>query len=244
MYDVVCLFSGSSIKFLFFFRRERYRDLLKAADTITSMQDSTKALIEQVHSINVNCKSLNEQQLLGFKTEIDSAGEMKNRIANKQLNNYFSTMIQIKLLTSLPEMIWSQIDREHYYAATELFIFSRHISTGLQLDSSNPLMQKLPIAKKQWEILKPFHTTIKQHILSALERENLGSELTADCLLALLQLDRCSLENALKMFLNLRSAAFLNCLTTEGGRVKERILVSLRVLNESLDMVSKCFMGE
>lgn len=208
------------------------------------MQDSTKALIEQVHSINVNCKSLNEQQLLGFKTEIDSTGEMKNRIANKQLNNYFSTMIQIKLLTSLPEMIWSQIDREHYYAATELFIFSRHISTGLQLDSSNPLMQKLPIAKKQWEILKPFHTTIKQHILSALERENLGSELTADCLLALLQLDRCSLENALKMFLNLRSAAFLNCLTTEGGRVKERILVSLRVLNESLDMVSKCFMGE
>ncbi|XP_013101633.2 conserved oligomeric Golgi complex subunit 1 [Stomoxys calcitrans] len=221
---------------------ERYRDLLKAADTITSMQESTKALIEQVDNINVNCKNLSEQQLLGFKTETDSAGELKTRNANKQLNNYFSTMVQIKLLTSLPEMIWSQIDREHYYAATELFIFSRHISTGLQLDSSNPLMQKLPVAKKQWEILKPFHMTIKQQILCALERENLGPELTADCLLALLQLDRCTLETALKTFLNLRSAAFLNCLTAEGGRVKERILVSLRVLNDSLDMVSKCFM--
>ncbi|XP_061400122.1 conserved oligomeric Golgi complex subunit 1 [Musca vetustissima] len=221
---------------------ERYRDLLKAADTITSMQDSTKALIEQVEKISVNCQNLNEQQLLGFKTETDSAGELKSKNANKQLNNYFSTMVQIKLLTSLPEMIWSQIDREHYYAATELFIFSRHISTGLQLDSSNPIMQKLPVAKKQWEILKPFHMTIKQQIMVALERENLAPELTADCLLALLQLDRCSLESALKVFLNLRSSAFLNCLTSEGGRVKERILVSLRVLNESVDMVSKCFM--
>uniref|UniRef100_A0A1I8N4E9 Conserved oligomeric Golgi complex subunit 1 n=1 Tax=Musca domestica TaxID=7370 RepID=A0A1I8N4E9_MUSDO len=221
---------------------ERYRDLLKAADTITSMQDSTKALIEQVDSISVNCKNLNEQQLLGFKTESDSAGELKTRNANKQLNNYFSTMVQIKLLTALPEMIWSQIDREHYYAATELFIFSRHISTGLQLDSGNQIMQKLPVAKKQWEILKPFHMTIKQQIMVALERENLAPELTADCLLALLQLDRCSLESALKVFLNLRSSAFLNCLTAEGGRVKERILVSLRVLNESVDMVSKCFM--
>ncbi|XP_075145824.1 conserved oligomeric Golgi complex subunit 1 [Haematobia irritans] len=223
---------------------ERYRDLLKAADTITSMQDSTKALIEQVDNINANCKKLSEQQLLGFKTETDSAGELKTRNANKQLNNYFSTMVQIKLLTSLPEMIWSQIDREHYYAATELFIFSRHISTGLQLDSSNPLMQKLPVAKKQWEILKPFHMTIKQQILNALERENLAPELTADCLLALLLLDRCTMEMVLKTFLNLRSAAFLNCLTAEGGRVKERILISLRVLNESLDMVAKCFMED
>ncbi|KAI8118237.1 Conserved oligomeric Golgi complex subunit 1 [Lucilia cuprina] len=223
---------------------ERYRDLLKAADTITAMQDSTKALITQVDNINGNCKNLNEQQLLGFKMETDSAGELKNRNANKQLNNYFSTMIQIKLLTSLPELIWSQLDREHYYAATELFIFSRHISTGLQLDSNNPIMQKLPVAKKQWEIIKPFHMTIKQQVMLALERENLGAELTIDCILSLLQLERCTLESALKTFLNLRCTAFLNCLNADSGRVKERILSSLRVLNDSLDMVAKCFMDK
>ncbi|KAM7361321.1 conserved oligomeric Golgi complex subunit 1 isoform 2-T2 [Cochliomyia hominivorax] len=220
---------------------ERYRDLLKAADTITTMQESSKALIKQIDKINGNCKNLNEQQLLGFKTETDSAGEFKTRNANKQLNNYFSTMIQIKLLTSLPELIWSQLDSEHYYNATELFIFSRHISTGLQLDSNNPLMQKLPVAKKQWEIIKPFHMTIKQQVMAALEREDLSPELTVDCILSLLQLERCTLENALKTFLNLRCSAFLNCLNSEGGRVKERILSSLRVLNDSLDMVAKCF---
>lgn len=223
---------------------ERYRDLLKAADTITAMQESTKALIKQVDNISVNCRNLNEQQLLGFKTETDSASELRTRNANKQLNNYFSTMVQIKLLTSLPEMIWSQLDREHYYAATELFIFSRHISTGLQLDSNNPIMKKLPVAKKQWEIIKPFHMTIKQQVLAALERETLGPELMVDCILALLQLDRCSVESALKTFLNLRSVAYMNCLNADGGRVKERILASLRVLNESLDMVTKCFMGK
>ncbi|XP_065366547.1 conserved oligomeric Golgi complex subunit 1 isoform X2 [Calliphora vicina] len=223
---------------------ERYRDLLKAADTIAAMQESTKALITQVDNINGNCKNLNEQQLLGFKTETDSAGELKTRNANKQLNNYFSTMIQIKLLTSLPELIWSQLDHEHYYAATELFIFSRHISTGLQLDSNNPVMLKLPVAKKQWEIIKPFHMTIKHKVMVALERENLGPDLTVDCILSLLQLERCTLESALKTFLNLRCTAFLNCLNADGGRVKERILSSLRVLNDSLDMVAKCFLDK
>ena len=226
-----------------YFVRERYRDLLKAADTIACMQESTKALIEQVDNISGNCQNLNEQQLLGFKTESDSAVELKTRNSNKQLNNYFSTMIQIKLLTSLPELIWSQLDLEHYYAATELFIFSRHISTGLQLDSNNPIMQKLPVAKKQWEIIKPFHMTIKQLVTSALERENLTPDLTTDCVLALLQLERCTLESTLKTFLNLRCTAFLHCLKAEGGRVKERILASLKVLNDSLDLVSKCFLG-
>lgn len=218
--------------------------MLKAADTITGMQESTKALITQVDNINANCKNLNEQQLLGFKMETDKAGKLKSRNANKQLNNYFSTMIQIKLLTSLPELIWSQLDREHYYAATELFIFSRHISTGLQLDSNNPLMQKLPVAKKQWEIIKPFHMTIKHQVMAALERENLGPELTVDCILSLLQLERDTLESALKTFLNLRCTAFQNCLKSENGRVKDRILSSLRVLNDSLDIVAKCFLSK
>lgn len=220
------------------------------------MQSSSSTLISQIDEINNNCRSLNEQQLIGFKTEQNDADVhmIRQRSANKQLNNYFSTMVQIKLLTALPELIWSHLDQEHFFMAAELFIFSRHISTGLQLDVNNHLMQHLPVAKKQWEILKPFHVTIKQSLMSVLEREDLSAEMTTDCLLALLLLEKGNIAGLLKTFLQLRTSAFLKCLNDSNcsdgqtsekqrRRVKERILASLKVLYGTMDLVDKCLMG-
>ncbi|XP_030374404.1 conserved oligomeric Golgi complex subunit 1 isoform X2 [Scaptodrosophila lebanonensis] len=232
---------------------ERYRDLLKAADTIAAMQTSAGTLIEQVRFIHANCRSLNEQQLLGFKTTTPTEVSVLERKANKQLTNYYSTMVQIKLLTSLPELIWTHIDHEQFYAATELFIFSRHISTGLQLDAKNALMQQLPVARKQWEILRPFHATIKQAVLLVLEREELSAEMAVDCMQSLLLLDKCDLGQVLQMFLQLRAAAFLNCLqqqkspVVEGDRkrrVKERILASLHILSGTMELLDKCLLAD
>ncbi|CAD6991913.1 unnamed protein product [Ceratitis capitata] len=227
---------------------ERYRDLLQAADTIVAMKDSSAQLIEQVDSITRNCRKLNEQQLLGFRNS-EAEDLLRNRNANKKITNYFSTIVQIKLLTTLPELIWTHIDAEHFYTATELFIFSRHISTGLQLDATNSLMQHLPVAKKQWEILKPFNTTIKQHVLTTLEKEDLNCGVACDCLLSLLLLERNTLNSVLKIFLNLRCAAFLNCLSEDKWstndsrrRVKDRILASLRILNSTIELIEKCFL--
>lgn len=213
------------------------------------MRESSESLITELDSIFTNCKSLNEKQLIGFKSDdSDASGFIKNRSANKQLNNYFSTMIQIKLLTNLPEMIWSHIDGERFFIATELFIFSRHISTGLQLDANNKIMQFLPVAKKQWEILKPFHVTIKQNVLSVLEREHLSAETVTDCLLSLLLLEKSSLNDVLKLFLQLRCTAYLKSLTeerkTENLRVKDRILKSLQLLILTMDIFWECFIGK
>lgn len=221
---------------------ERYRDLLKAADTIATMRDSSSELCTQIDNITTNCRSLNEKQLIGFKTADTDA--IKSRSTNKQLNNYFSTVVQIKLLTTLPEMIWSHIDNEQFYLATELFIFSRHISTGLQLDANNTLMQYFPVAKKQWEILKPFHVTIKQSVLGTLEREELTPEVATDCLLSLLLLEKGNLNGILKTFVQLRCSAFLSSMVNEEAdqkRVKDRILGSLRVINSTVQLVHKCF---
>lgn len=71
------------------------------------------------------CRSLNEQQLLGFKSE-----PQQNKTFDRQTFNYYGIAMQIKLLTQLPELIWSCIDSEDYFVATQLFVFSRHISTG------------------------------------------------------------------------------------------------------------------
>ncbi|EDW80496.1 uncharacterized protein Dwil_GK11565 [Drosophila willistoni] len=231
---------------------ERYRDLLKAADTIAAMQTSAGTLIEQVHHVQENCRKLNEQQLLGFKDTLSPPAQNTileghgTRSKNKKLQNYYSCMVQIKLLTSLPELIWTHIDNEHFYAATELFIFSRHISTGLQLDGQSELMQKLPVAAKQWEILRPFHLTIKQAIMSVLERETINSDVAVDCLQSLLLLDKCDLVSAIKTFLHLRATAFLNSLESKTGkeprRVKERILASLGILNDTIELIEKCLL--
>ncbi|XP_037948910.1 conserved oligomeric Golgi complex subunit 1-like isoform X2 [Teleopsis dalmanni] len=226
---------------------ESYRDLLKAADTITSMQDSSCKLIQQVIGISENCQKLNEQQLIGFQTS-DTSDLLQNRNTNKQLNNYFSTMVQINLLTSLPELIWSHIDDERFYTATELFVFSRHISTGLQLDVHNTLMKQFPIAKKQWEILKPFHVTIKNNVINMLEREELSAEVAVECLLSLLLLEKNNLNGVFKIFLQLRCAAYLNCLSdgsnvdVHNRRVRARILASLKILNNSIELIRTCFM--
>ncbi|XP_032596294.1 conserved oligomeric Golgi complex subunit 1 isoform X2 [Drosophila grimshawi] len=233
---------------------ERYRDLLKAADTIAAMQASAGTLIEQVHCVQGNCRSLNEQQLLGFRTMPTPATEVlhQQRTASKQLSNYYSTMVQTKLLSSLPELIWTHIDREQFYAATELFTFSRHISTGLQLDAKNALMQQLPVALKQWEILRPFHLTIKQAVLSVLEREELSAEMAVDCMLSLLLLDKCSLLQVLQTFLQLRATAYVNCLQSPSSsaekavdkprRVKERILASVQILSGTIELFDTCLM--
>ncbi|XP_017855567.1 PREDICTED: conserved oligomeric Golgi complex subunit 1 [Drosophila arizonae] len=231
---------------------ERYRDLLKAADTIAAMQASAGTLIEQVHCIQGNCRSLNEQQLLGFKTTpAETEVLLHKRAVSKQLSNYYSTMVQIKLLSSLPELIWTHLDQEEFYAATELFIFSRHISTGLQLDAKNTLMQRLPVAQKQWEILRPFHITIKQAVLGVLEREQLSAEMAVDCMLSLLLLDKCDLGQVLQTFLQLRSTAYFNCLQSQNSegekdkprRVKERILASLHILNGTIELLDTCLLA-
>ncbi|XP_037723464.1 conserved oligomeric Golgi complex subunit 1 isoform X2 [Drosophila subpulchrella] len=229
---------------------ERYRDLLQAADTIAAMQTSAGTLMEQVRHVQANCRSLNEQQLLGFQSTTNPSPKeaaLQQRNAGKKLQTYYGTMAQIKLLTALPELIWTHLDNDRFYAATELFIFSRHISTGLQLDGQSALMQKLPVARKQWEILRPFHVTIKQAVLAALEREELLPEMAVDCLQSLLLLDKSDLSAVLKTFLSLRSSAFLNCLQSrpsEPRRVKDRILASLSVLNSTVELLDKCLLGD
>ncbi|XP_017098668.2 conserved oligomeric Golgi complex subunit 1 [Drosophila bipectinata] len=233
---------------------ERYRDLLQAADTIAAMQTSAGTLIEQVQRVQSNCRSLNEQQLLGFHSSAAqdagsaaSEAALQQRSANRKLQTYYGTLVQIKLLTALPELIWTHLDNKRFYAAAELFVLSRHISTGLQLDGQSALMQKLPVARKQWEILRPFHVTIKQAVLDALEQEQLSSELAVDCLQSLLLLEKSDLAAVLQTFLGLRSAAFLSCLesrSSEPRRVKERILASLGVLNGTVDLLDKCLLGD
>lgn len=111
---------------MLFICSERYRDLLKAADTIGDMRTTAGSVTAHIGDIITTCRSLNDQQLIGFKTTLPH----QNVIIDRTVQNFYGIAVQIKLLTQLPELIWTNIDAENFFVATQLFIFSRHISTG------------------------------------------------------------------------------------------------------------------
>ncbi|XP_065076704.1 conserved oligomeric Golgi complex subunit 1 [Ochlerotatus camptorhynchus] len=220
---------------------ERYRDLLKAADTIGDMRTTASSIIQNVENITSACRKLNDHQLIGFRS-----GSDQQRVLRKNTNNKFhGVIVQIKLLTSLPEMIWSAIDDEDYFVATQLFIFSRHISTGLQLDSNSEMMAKFPVAKKQWAVLSQFFFTIKQNCASCLEREDLTPEVAAKCLASLLLLENCQLDHILSLFVQMRLKAYAGVLSENSrhGKVKDKILASLKLLMNTVNLMNECFIG-
>lgn len=98
---------------------------MKAADTIGDMKNTSQSVTNQIGNVMGTCRSLNDQQLLGFKSE-----PQHFKALDRQTCNYYGIVVQIKLLTELPELIWTCIDSEDYFVATQLFVFSRHISTG------------------------------------------------------------------------------------------------------------------
>lgn len=177
---------------------------------------------------------------MGFKSESDQQRRL-NRSAN---TNLYGVVVQIKILTILPELIWSRIDVDDFFVATQLFIFSRHISTGLKLDVNNDIMKKFPVAKKQWDLLAPFFYTIKQQCLQTLERENLTSDVASKCLASLLLLENCPLEKLLTTFVQTRSKTFTSIIESDDyGVVKEKLLKSLKVLMSTVSIIHECFIG-
>lgn len=222
---------------------------MQAADTIGEMRKTSSNVIEHIQGIIESCQNLNEHQLIGFKIETNAErGLLPSEGMQK---NYHGCMTQIHLLTKLPELIWSRLDESDYFIATQLFIFARHISTGLQLDANMDIMRKFPVAKRQWNHLNQFFFMIKQMCLEQLERPELSTETAVKCLTSLVLLENCQLDKLLAMFIQLRARAFRRMLTTINDEhndsrkphqsAKNRIIDSLQLLNETILQVFKCF---
>ncbi|XP_052867470.1 conserved oligomeric Golgi complex subunit 1 [Anopheles cruzii] len=224
---------------------ERYRDLLKAADTIGEMKQTAGSIIENVDRITVRCRQLNDHNLIGFRSGNDYQQSQKKH----RDHSFHGVIVQIKLLTSLPELIWSSVDREDYFVATQLFLFARHVSTGLNLDSEREMMRKFPVAAKQWQVLGQFFYTISQACLDALGREELSMPVASKSLASWLLLEACAVESTLLTFTERRSKAFLTVLDEQGGTeryefIKDKLLASLKVLIGTVQLFYECFLDD
>lgn len=240
-----------SIKsFLNFCSSERYRDLLQAADTIAEMRSTSADVMRHIAEIISSCKIVNEQQLLGLKPSPAYESISANANVPSDRDHEHSCIGQIHLLTLLPELIWTQLDDGNYFVATQLFIFSRHISTGLQLDTTIDIFKRFPIARRQWNHLNQFFFVIKQKCLEQLEKPVLTAETAVKCLASLLLLDGCQLDQLLAIFIQSRTRAFRQTLSKVGRddgdgqkvyRAKDRVLASLKILNETIELLFTCF---
>uniref|UniRef100_A0A182RNL0 Conserved oligomeric Golgi complex subunit 1 n=1 Tax=Anopheles funestus TaxID=62324 RepID=A0A182RNL0_ANOFN len=222
---------------------ERYRDLLKAADTIGDMKETAGSIIGNIDRITVRCQQLNDHNLIGFRTGTDYLRMQKKH----RDHNFHGVIVQIKLLTSLPEMIWSRIDKEDYFVATQLFTFARHISTGLSLDNERETMRKFPVAGKQWQVLSQFFFTIEAACRESLGREELSVSVASKSLASWLLLESCPVEQTLSMFTERRSKAFLDVLNeneTVYGKVKDKLFASLKLLTGTVRLFYECFMDD
>lgn len=229
---------------------ERYRDLLQAADTIAEMKTTSLDVVQHIAEIISSCKIVNEQQLLGLKPSTVYESMPKDAKINSDRSHEHSCIGQIHLLTLLPELIWTQLDDGNYFVATQLFIFSRHISTGLQLDTTFDTFKRFPIARRQWNHLNQFFFLIKQKCLDQLEKPELTAETAVKCLASLLLLDNCQLDQLLTIFIQSRNRAFRQTLSHDGSgdgdnqkmyRAKSRVLASLKILNETIELLFAIF---
>lgn len=228
---------------------ERYRDLLQAADTIAEMKSTSADVVRHIVEIIASCKIVNEQQLLGLKASSTCESTPEDAKLTLDRCHEHRSIGQIHLLTLLPELIWTQLDDGNYFVATQLFIFSRHISTGLQLDTTINIFKRFPIARRQWNHLNQFFFLIKQKCLEKLEKPELTAETAVECLASLLLLENCQLDQLLTIFIQSRTRAFRHTLSSGDGdsqkmyRAKDRVLASLKILNETIELMSTSFIG-
>lgn len=219
-----------SLRTLFIQVGERYRDLIQAADSIADMKITSA-------SISANIIKLGTQNYPA-SFNIDGGN-------NKRSYNVYGVVMQIKILTILPELIWSRIDAEDFFVATQLFMLGRHINSGLKLEGHSDIIGKFPVAKKQWDLLAPFFFTIKQRCLQALERESLTPCAASTCLASLMLLENGQLKSLLTTFVQTRSKTFRNIVENDDyGLVKEKLLKSMKVLIETVSIIHNCFVGD
>jgi conserved oligomeric Golgi complex subunit 1 len=170
----------------------------------------------------------------------------KSKIGSSKNPEVYSIFAQIKILSVILQSISTLIDQNEFLVAAEMLIFARHISTGLKLESyKSDMLKKLPVAKKQWDLLKSFFHIVKQQCSEILRKEELCSEEAAKSLCSLLILDNCGLEKVLHILIQTRVQTFLYMI--EGDKyatIEEKIIASVKVLEKTSEIIFNCFIEQ
>ncbi|XP_026465131.1 conserved oligomeric Golgi complex subunit 1 [Ctenocephalides felis] len=224
---------------------ERYRDLLLAADTIAEMKQTASKVIQHVSKINEVCE---KSKWTGFfKLQITNS---RNSSRSHMNFSQDSVAAQIHILIIVPEKIWTAIENEDFLGAVELYLFARHISTGLQFRVNDDVQSDkkfnwMKLAERQWNMISTFNETIKNACNEALKCPDIKTETAVCCICTLCLLQDQLLSNILNTFINLRIEALNEILQpkNEQYNVKTKVQESANLLINTLLLVHECFIG-
>lgn len=186
---------------------------------------------------------INNNEIMNWKSNNREQKIIKEQSFNDEI---FEVTKQIKILINLNELISTSIDESNFLTATQLFLLSRHLNASLKLDSHNDIIKKFPVARKVWDLLSPFYSSIKSHCLKALEDQNINLEKTVDCLGSLILLENGQFTSSLNTFVHIRVKTFLKLLTDSDKNyelVKDKLITSVMELVNSTKIAYEAFVN-
>merc|ERR1719154_46138 len=161
---------------------------------------------------------------------------------------YIAVAASIKLLTAVPERIWTAVEAGHYSLGAQLFLLAQHVHTGLLADAGgqvtgDKIAQWFPVIARQWATIQQLQTTLLNSCQAKLSAEKLSSQETVvDCLTAIMLLKNCNLNqlfNSLLSYLTCSLTSVLEAGRTDSARTA--ICNTTSCIMSSVQAVHKAF---
>ena len=163
---------------------ERYRDLIQAADTIHTMRQCSSSVIQSVSTMQGSCEAVQQHKL-------QTAGRVSDTAAVANANApYLAVAASIKLLTVLPEQIWSAVEGGQdsgQWQQSCTWCPSMCTYVALQADQGggvthDKVSRWFPVIARQWDmdVIQQLHSSLVTSCHATLLQDQLSVEAAAD----------------------------------------------------------------
>ncbi|KAJ3696099.1 hypothetical protein LUZ60_001476 [Juncus effusus] len=172
-----------------------YRDLIDSADSILLIHSSSQSISSTLTSISSSLQSLS-----GPPKSHHSLPKNPNR------SRLYSIAARVKYVVDTPEHIWGCLDDPEssmLLEASGRYLRARQVHSLLQ---KSPDLDKFPLLRHQWQIVRSFRSQISQRSRERLSDQGLNLASYADALAAVAVIDDLNPKKVLSIFLDSRKS--------------------------------------
>ncbi|KAK7076327.1 hypothetical protein SK128_000859 [Halocaridina rubra] len=219
---------------------ERYRDLIEAADTISEMRESAKAICSNIHTMEGLCGSLQQRGLIGFKTK---SLPVNGTDRSSSASTHYTLAVQVKLLVTIPETLWSLTEHKQYLQATQLLLLAHHTHTALQLSPNAAKVSTwFPVIERQWASITQFRSTIVRGCSHLISTEVDDIQAVLDAMVSVMLVEGCNSSELLSRVLQLRHSSLILAVASRPSAIaKAQISQFVTLIVASLKIIHAIF---